>query len=99
MVFERKRFRKNGLLYYRNDQLPKGVLCTSLLHCIRRTSLCEHVMSIDRDILGNHSILQSEAFNSVGRNISALVGCIKKLRALYEVQLLEIYKIPQLNLI
>ena len=43
--------------------------------------------------------IQSKSFNSVGRNISALVGCIKKLRALYEVQLLEIYKIPQLNLI
>ena len=33
--------------------------------------------------------LQSGPFNSVGRNISALVGCIKKLTALYEVQLLE----------
>ena len=44
-------------------------------------------------------VLQSKSFISVGRNISALVGCIKKLRALYEVQLLEIYKIPQLNLI
>ena len=43
--------------------------------------------------------IQSKSFNSVGRNISALVGCIKKLRTLYEVQLLEIYKIPQLNLI
>ena len=43
--------------------------------------------------------VQSKSFNSVGRNISALVGCIKKLRALYEVQFLETYKIPQLNLI
>ena len=40
--------------------------------------------------------IQSKSFNSVGRNISALVGCIKKLRALYEVQLLEIYKIPRM---
>ena len=38
-------------------------------------------------------LLQSKSFNSVGRNISALVGCIKKLRALYKVQLLETYKI------
>ena len=44
-------------------------------------------------------VLQSKSFNSVGQNISALVVCIKKLRALYEVQLLETYKIPQLNLI
>ena len=43
-------------------------------------------------------MLQSGPFNSVGRNISALVGCIKKLRALYEVQLLENYKIQLLNL-
>ena len=43
--------------------------------------------------------VQSKSFNSVCRNISALVGCIKKLRALYEVHFLEIYKIPQLNLI
>ena len=31
------------------------------------------------------------------RNISGLVGCIKKLSALYEVQLIESYKIPQLH--
>ena len=43
-------------------------------------------------------LLQSKSFNSVGRNISALVGCIKKLRALFEVQLLETYKISQLDL-
>ena len=42
--------------------------------------------------------LQSGPFISVGRNISALVGCTKKLRALYEVQLLETFQIPQLNL-
>ena len=35
------------------------------------------------------SITPQRSPNSVGRNISALVGCIKKLRALYEVQLLE----------
>ena len=29
---------------------------------------------------GLYNILQSKSFNSVGRNISALVGCIKKLR-------------------
>ena len=39
------------------------------------------------------SCLQSGLFIWVGRNISALVGCFKKLRALYEVQLLETYKI------
>ena len=33
--------------------------------------------------------VQSGLFIWVGPNISALVGCIKKLRALYEVQLLE----------
>ena len=43
--------------------------------------------------------IQSKSFNSVGRNISAQVGCIKKLRALYEVQLLETYKILRLNVI
>ena len=34
---------------------------------------------------------KSKSFNSVGRNISALVGCIKTVRALYEVQLLETF--------
>ena len=41
-------------------------------------------------------VVQSGPFISVGRNISALVGCIKKLRALYEVQLLETFQIQQL---
>ena len=36
-------------------------------------------------------IVQSGPFNSAGRNISALVGCIKNLRPLYEVQLLETF--------
>ena len=36
-------------------------------------------------------MLQSGPFNSAGRNISALVGYTKKLRALYEVTLLENY--------
>ena len=44
-------------------------------------------------------VVQSKSFIWVCRNISALFGCIKKLRAFYEVQLLEFYKIPQLNLI
>ena len=42
--------------------------------------------------------VQSKSFICVGPNISILVGCIKKLRGLYEVQLLETYQIPQLNL-
>ena len=42
-------------------------------------------------------ILQSGPFNWVGRNISALVGCIEKLMALYEVQLLETFQIQQFN--
>ena len=37
------------------------------------------------------AVVQSGPFNSVGRDISALVGCTKKLRALYEVELLENY--------
>ena len=41
---------------------------------------------------------QSGLFIWVGRNISALVGYIKKLRALYEVQLLETFHIQQLDL-
>ena len=32
------------------------------------------------------------------KNISALVGCIQKLRALYKVQLLETFQIQKLNL-
>ena len=48
--------------------------------------------------LASQEILQSGPFISVGRNISALVGCIKKLRALYEVQLLETFQIQQLDL-
>ena len=44
-------------------------------------------------------VVQSGLFIWVGRNISALlVGCIKKLRALYEVQLLETFQIQQLDL-
>ena len=45
-----------------------------------------------------HFILQSKSFNSVGRNITALEGCIKKLRALYGVQLLKTFQIQQLDL-
>ena len=37
-------------------------------------------------------------FICVGRNISVMVGRIKKLRPLYEVQLLETFQIQQLNL-
>ena len=38
-------------------------------------------------------LLQSKSFIWVGQHISVLVGCIKKLRALYEVQLLETFQI------
>ena len=43
-------------------------------------------------------VLQSGLFIWVGRNISALVSCIAKLRALYELQLLETFQIQQLDL-
>ena len=68
-----------------------GVMVSQLIFAIQRDF---SVLQIKKLLY-----LQSKSFNSVGRNISALVGCIKKLRALYEVQLLEIYKIPQLNFI
>ena len=42
--------------------------------------------------------IQSGLFIWVSRNISVLVGCIKKLRALYEVQLLETFRIEQSDL-
>ena len=47
-------------------------------------------------IVGNkgENNVQSKSFIWVCRNISALVGCIKKLRALYEVQFLETFQIP-----
>ena len=53
-----------------------------------------------REGSGESSVLlySQNPFIWVSQNISALVGCIKKLRALYEVQLLETFKIPQLNL-
>ena len=65
--------------------------CEAPLHTIKQ------LLAIDKP--PSPDVLQSKSFNSVGRNISALVGCIKKLRAHYEVQLLETYKIPQFNLI
>ena len=42
--------------------------------------------------------LQSGPFISAAQDISALVGCIKKLMALYEVQLCETFQIQQLDL-
>ena len=44
------------------------------------------------------AIVQSGLFIWVGRNISALVGCTKKLRTLYKVQLLETFQIQQLDI-
>ena len=41
--------------------------------------------------------IQSKSFICVYRNISALVGCIKKLMALYEVQLLKTFQIGRLD--
>ena len=45
-----------------------------------------------------HKMAQSKPFIWVGRNISALVGYMKNLRPLYEVQLLETFQIQQLDL-
>ena len=44
------------------------------------------------------TLVQSNPFIWVGRHISAMVGCIKNLRPLYEVQLLETFQIQQLDL-
>ena len=69
----------------------------SSLNKIRKQCCKDLVMILNCSDLGVHQ-LQSKSFNSVGRNISALVGCIKKLRALYEVQLLETFQIQQMDL-
>ena len=42
--------------------------------------------------------VQSGPFISTAQDISVLVGCIKKLMALYEVQLCENHQIQPLNL-
>ena len=58
------------------------------------TTMLIHVIKIHQSLL----LLQSGLFIWVCRNISTLVGCIKKLRALYEVQLLETFQIQPLDL-
>ena len=50
------------------------------------------------DLVSSTKRLQSGPFISTAQDISALVGCIKKLMALYEVQLCETFQIQQLDL-
>ena len=66
------------------------------MSCILRKIACKLLFSFVC-IITVH-VLQSGPLISVGRNISALVGCFKKLRALYEVQFLETFQIQQLDL-
>ena len=61
----------------------------------RRESLTTRDTEADH---GKKKLEQLNPFNLVGPNISALVGCIKQIRALYEVQLLETFQIQQLNI-